>query len=116
MAANIKNVIRGDSKTINVTVKNAGAAVDITGWTVYFTLSADRDPASDTTAAIQKNVTSHTSPTTGQTQIVLSAADTAALTPGTYFYDIQFKDGSGTVTSLPQAEFIVVPDITRRTS
>lgn len=114
--AKIKDVIRGDSHTINLTISNAGTAVDITGYTVYFTVNSSSAPSDDSTASIQKDVTTHTDPTLGQTTITLEPADTASLTPGTYWYDIQLKDASDNITSFAKDKFILISDITRRTT
>jgi hypothetical protein len=114
--AKIKNVIRGDTHTINLTFSESGTAVDITGYTVFFTVNASNSPTTDSAAVIEKSVTSHIAPTLGQTRITLDASDTDAITPGTYYYDIQLKDGSSNITSLPKDKFIIVSDITRRTT
>lgn len=114
--AKIENVIRGDTHTINLTISSSGSRVDLTGYTVFFTVNAEKNPASDTSAVIQKNITSHTDPTEGQTTISLSSSDTASVTPGSYWYDIQLKDGDGNITSFAKDRFLVVSDITRRTT
>lgn len=112
----IKNVIRGDTRQINITVKASGKPVDITGWEAFLTVNSNSDPLTDTGAVIEKQTTSHSNPTQGETGFTLANSDTQNLAPGTYFYDIQFKDPSGNVVSTPQAQFIVVADITRRIS
>ncbi len=114
--AKLKNAIRGDSHTINLAITNGGTAVNLTGYTVFFTVNASEAPADDTSAVIQKTVTSHSAPTLGQTIISLAPADTSSLTPGTFWYDIQLKDPSGNVTSFDKDKFILVSDITRRTT
>lgn len=114
--AKIKDVIRGDSHTIPLTIENNGTPVDITGFTVFFTVNADSDPIDDSGAVIEKSVTSHTDPTNGKTLITLDPDDTTSLTPGNYWYDIQIKDTSDNITSIPKDKFIIVSDITRRTS
>lgn len=115
-SGNIKGVIRGDTRSINVTLTANGAPVNITGWEVFFTVNSNSDPTTDSGAVIEKQTTSHIDPMNGKTGFTLSNSDTQNLVPGTYFYDIQFKDPDGNVTSQPQAQFIVVPDITRRVS
>jgi hypothetical protein len=112
----IKNVIRGDTHTIDLTFRESGTAIDITGYTLFFTVNASNSPTTDSAAVIEKSVTSHLAPTLGQTRITLAPSDTDSITPGTYYYDIQVKDGSGNITSLPKDKFIIVSDITRRTT
>jgi len=90
---------RGNTLPITVTITDAnGAAVDLTGATVYFTAKAaesDTD-ATDNNATIKKDVTDHVDETgaasaeDGITTIVLDADDTT-VTPKTYFYDITVK-------------------------
>ncbi len=113
---NIKNVIRGDTRIINITLTSGGQPVDITGWEAFLTVNSNNDPTTDTGAVIEKQTSVHTNPTQGQTMFTLTNSDTQNLVPQTYFYDIQFKDGDGNIISTPQAQFIVVADITRRIS
>lgn len=113
----IADYIRGDTRVITLTCYQSDGTtpLDLTGATVYFTLSSSNAPTDDTSAALQKTVTSHTSPTLGITTITINPADTTALTPATYYYDIQVKDASGHVTSIKQDKFIINADITRST-
>lgn len=109
-------VIRGDTRTITATfVDSDGTALDLTGGKVFFTVNANREPADDTAASVQKTITSFDNPTTGVQTITLTSSDTN-IDPGTYFYDCQFVSSGGVVTSLKRSTFVVVGDITRRTS
>lgn len=111
----IKDYIRGDSRAISLTVRDAeGDAFNLTGCTVFFTVNATEAPDDDTAAIIEKEVTVHTNPTAGLTTISITNADTQDLTPGSYWYDIQLKDTSGNITSLKKDRFIIISDITRR--
>ena len=115
--AKIKDYIRGDTRVINLAcLKSDGTALDLTGATVRFTLSATQAPTDDLSAILQKSVFTHTSPAAGLTQITINPADTQNLTPGSYFYDVQVKDASGNITSIKQDTFIINPDITRTNS
>ena len=112
-------IIRGDDSSINTTFKNSdGTAFNITGYTVLFTVKKECDidvvDTTDTKALIKKTVTSHSSPTTGQTIIPLTSADTNQL-PGIYYWDLQLVK-SGIVSSTQRGEFEVTTDITRRVS
>lgn len=73
-----------------------GAAVPLTGCTVYFTVkSAEYDSeATDSSALIQKTITSHTSEAGGLTEWTLDDTDTY-VTPGKYYYDVIVEDSSG---------------------
>jgi len=68
-------------------------AQDITGWTIYFIVKEKMgDP--DTSAVITKEVTTHSNPTIGETEIELLTSDTN-ITPGNYYYSIDYLDDSG---------------------
>ncbi len=87
-------IYRGDDKTWEVTFKDGdGVAINITGWTVYFTVK-EKDSDTDANAKISKTITSHVNPTGGITDIILVPTDTSSL-KGNYYYDIRIKKGSG---------------------
>ena len=109
--ADITGLIRGDGHTINVTLP-----MDITGATVFFTVNSEADPASDSTAAIKKEVTTHTDAANGKTTIVLDPVDTESMEAGVYYYDFQVKAADGSISSIPKAKFKLESDITRRTT
>lgn len=120
--AKIKNIIRGDTKSINITYKDAsGNPVDLSTYSVFFTVKAQTDSSfsgtggtTDSTALIQKGPITGNSD--GTVVIPLTASDTDIDPTVSYYYDIQFKDGSGNITSVPRDLFLVVPDVTRRTT
>lgn len=109
--ANQIDIYRGDDKTINVTVKDSNGVVDITGYTFWFTVKAD-ETDTDGDAKIQKEVTSHTAPASGETAIVLSTTDTD-LEVRSYYYDIQMKDTTNSITTLLKDRLLVNQDITQ---
>lgn len=113
-------IYRGDSKTWNITfTDSAGAAINITGYTVFFTVKKKNsytDDTVDTAAIVQKNITVHTAPATGQTQVALQPSDTSSVTPAVYVYDMQLKDTSGTILTFITGNFTISADVTRRTS
>lgn len=110
----ISNVIRGDTRTINLTFleSDGSTAINLTGGTVYFTVNSSSDPLDDTGVAFQKTATSFTSASTGQHTFTLTHADTN-ITPGTYWYDAQFVDSSGNYLSSYRGKFVVQSDTTR---
>lgn len=110
----IKNVIRGDTRTINLTFLQSDKVtpVNLTGGTVYFTVNSSSDPSDDTSKSIQKTYSSFTDATNGKTTVTLSHTDTN-ITAGTYWYDAQFVDVLGNYLSSYRGEFIVESDITR---
>jgi len=113
--ANEITMYRGDDKTITLTFTDSdGNAIDITDYTVYFTVKNSVSD-SDANAKISKDVTSHTNPTSGITQIALTPSDTSSLNPGAYEYDIQTKDGSGNINTVLTSTFVLKYDVTVRT-
>ena len=103
---------RKTSKGFYVIVKEDGAYVDITDWTVYFTVKVKHtDP--DTLAVIAKDITSHADPISGKTLIELTPVD-LDLDPGNYWYDIVGKDGSGNVHLIAIGKLKLEEKITQR--
>jgi hypothetical protein len=105
-------VYKGDDKDFNLTLTDGdnNTPINITGDTIWFTVKeneTDADPG-----VLQKEITSHTSPTTGQTTISLSNSDTGNLTPAEYYYDIQRVTAAAKVQTLVKGRFIVTQDIT----
>lgn len=113
----INNVIRGDTRTVNLTFleSDGSTPIDLTGGTVYFTVNTSSDPSDDTEAAFQKTATDatpFTSATTGQHSFTLTHTDTN-IDPDTYWYDAQFKDTAGNYLSSYRGRFIIQSDVTR---
>lgn len=112
----IKDVIRGDTRTINLTFLQSDGvtAVDLSGGTVYFTVNTASDPSSDIAPnmVIQKIATSFTDATNGKHTFTLSHSDTN-ISPAEYWYDAQFVDTSGNYVSAYRGKFVVQSDVTR---
>lgn len=104
---------RGDDKFFVLTFTDSnGDPIDITGWTVYFTVKSNLND-SDDDALISKDVTDHTSPTNGITKIHLTSSDTNLV--GTYFYDIQIKRDDDVVLTVLEGNITFKRDVTQRT-
>lgn len=108
-------IIRGDTESIEISYDVDGTPLDLTDGTVFMTLKAAIDD-SDDDAVLKGQTSTHLDPTNGITVITFSNTETAAVDPGVYFYDIQFKASDGTITSMPYRKIRVLPDITNRTS
>lgn len=109
-------LVRGDDETIEITFTDEnGAPINITGYTVMFTLRANINKTSDTDALLQKNVTSHTNAVGGISAIGLSNSDTN-ITPGEYYYDVQYKDTSNKIKTVVIGTCTVIQDVTKRTT
>lgn len=106
----------GELVTIQHTFLNddTGAAIDITGYTIYFTVKKVLDlEATDTNATIAKTA-SITDATNGLAETSLSTSDTA-IAPGTYYYDMKYKNSGSTIVTLTGVgKFIVKQAVTNR--
>lgn len=107
-------LIRGDDTTITVALKQNGIALDITDYTIFFTLKKNLND-SDEDSVIQKTITDHVSPEEGQTSIILTSNDTN-IKPGGYFWDLQMKDPNGLISSTQYGTAEILQDVTRRTT
>lgn len=111
----IDNVIRGDSRQVNLTFLESDGTtpIDLNDGTVYFTVNLNADPTDDTTKKIQKIITTgFTDPTNGKTTILLSHDDTN-IDAASYWYDAQFIDSDGNYLSSYRGRFNVQSDTTR---
>ena len=118
----INNVIRGDTRTENLTFLQSDqkTPVVLSGGTVYFSVNTTSDPASDATAVISKSVAggtvgtndTFTNGTLGKQQITLTHTDTN-IPAATYWYDAQFVDATGNYLSSYRGQFILQSDIER---
>jgi hypothetical protein len=69
---------------------------------------------SDDNAKIKKTITTHTNPTEGETEIILSTTDTNL--SGSYVYDLQIKTATGSVLTMINGTISFIEDVTQRTS
>lgn len=83
---------RKSTKTIEIIFTEDGVAIDITGWTVYFTVKEFMTDT-DVNAKIAKEITSHSEPLNGKTLLELTSTDTDLL--GNYYYSLDYKDDEG---------------------
>lgn len=113
-------IYRGDNKTWTLTFTDGGVPVNLTGQTIFFTVKKQNvyvDSASDTTdALISKTITAHTNPSGGISALALVPADTSSLAPTSYRYDMQLKDGSGSILTFITGNFVILADVTRRSA
>ncbi len=106
------SIYRGDTFPCTLTfTDSAGVAIDITGYSVYFTLKRSEEDL-DTSAVLQKTITVHSNPTNGITTFTLSATETNGLR-GSYFYDIQIKNTTSQIFTILKGQFTSNVDITR---
>ena len=104
---------RGDSLPLNFEFRDTdGVIVDITGWTIFFTLKKNRSDT-DVEAVISKTITNLTNPTNGETTVVISAEETNSLL-GNYSYDCQLKTVDGLIYTIISGTITFLEDVTRR--
>lgn len=109
------HIVRGDDKLIQLQFTKDDLPIDITGWTVFFTIKQTTDKiADDSSAVLKQDITSHINPTQGITQILIDHVETAKY-ESSYIYDIQTKDTFGKITTVVIGQILVELDITRRT-
>ena len=86
---------KGTTKNYEVRFSKNGATLNITGWTVFFTVKEKMNDT-DSEAKISKTVTTHTNGTSGIAVISLSATDTNII-PTSYYYDIVVQDNNAPI-------------------
>lgn len=108
-------IIRGDDEQFELTFTDIdGEPIDLTDGTVFFTVKESLSDDDDD-ALITKEVTEFANPELGVARLTLLKTETD-IAEGRYFYDVQFKDSSGMISSTVRDKFYVKKDITLRTS
>ena len=105
------SIKRDNDRNLKVTVTKNGVAVDITGWSVRFTVKKTAN-LTDAQAIINVLVTSHENPTGGITNIPINASDTTTEEVGRYVYDIKVRDASNKLHSSDSGIFELVQEVT----
>lgn len=103
---------QGATFDLNFTVKLAGTAIDLTGYTARMQVreSADAGTAVLSLATGGSGIT--LGGTAGSIATTAAATATAAIDAGSYVYDMELVSGS-VVTRILQGGFKVVPEVTR---
>jgi hypothetical protein len=92
------------------------AVVNITGYTLYFTVKEDLEVVPDTEALIAlPPITSHIQPLQGLT-VVSIPNSYSNIEPGSFFYDLRLVDTNNKLVSIRYGEVIVYPAMTQRVS
>lgn len=101
------SIIKGTDCSIAVTFTEDSTPVDITGYSILFTVKQEcKLSEDDVDASISKTITSHSDPTHGKSSISLTNEDTD-LDPGYYYWDIRLiKDGIITQTRSDRLEIV----------
>jgi len=102
-------ITRGDTETIVATIQDSnGTAINITGRTYRAQIRSTQD-STTIKASFTCTVTSGAS---GQVTCVLAAADSATLTPGLAYWDLE-ENASGVISTILAGNVTVLADVTR---
>jgi hypothetical protein len=102
---------RGDSLPFDLEFKDENdVPVNITGWSVYFTLKRNKN---DVDIIISKTITDLTDPINGKITFTISAIETNALL-GVYYYDCDLITTQGSAYAIVSGTITFLQDITRR--
>lgn len=102
-------ITRGDTETLVVTITADGStAIDITGRTYKAQIRSQQD-STTIKASFTCTVTSGAS---GQVTCTLSAASSATLSAGLYFWDLE-ENASGVISTILSGNVTVLADVTR---
>lgn len=106
--------IKGDTYPIDIQLERVdGSLIDITGSTIFFTVKRNLEDE-DSDALISKDITSFSSPLTGEFSIPLISTDVDYI--GEFFYDVKIKYATGLIESVFTDKFILSNHTTLRTS
>ena len=104
-----------NTNTINLLVRDEEEqCVNISSSTVFFTVKTTTSIA-DASATLKKDVTSHTFPTSGETDITLTSTDTSSLL-GNYIYSIKIKLSTGKIYTLAEGVITFQQELATRES
>jgi len=117
MSAGKLNLIIEQGATFSrvLTWKVNDVAVNLTGYTARMHV---RDAVDSTTTQLELSTTSPPGGialggSAGTITLTVSAAVTAALTPGNYVYDLELVSSGGVVTRLVEGDLEIVAEVTR---
>lgn len=110
MATRLPDFYRRDTKVYNmIFTDGSGVAINITNAIITFTMKR-RASDFDTDAVIQKKATI-TSGVGGLATLTLTAGETD-VDIGKYYYDIQYKAGTGAITTIIASTLNVLQEVT----
>jgi hypothetical protein len=92
----------------------ATVPVNLTGYTAALQIrSLPEDPTAVLSLATGGNGITIPTPTNGTVEVSATAAQTRAIIPGTYYYDIEITSQGGIVYRLAQGQVVVSAEVTR---
>lgn len=103
-------VAKGDTLKIDLTVTDAGEVVDVTGYTVSWLVARNLDADPLYEKEIGDGVTV-TDAAAGELQLKLTAAETAAMSVGTWWHRIAVTAPSGDVSTIVREPISILPTL-----
>lgn len=105
---------RGDTFRKNINFKDStGAPINITGWTIWFTIRKSIGATSETSDS-GSNVVFQQIVTDGDSSGIVSIIwDNTDIDAKPYYYDIQIKKMDNSIVSSDYGSFTITNDITR---
>jgi tRNA threonylcarbamoyladenosine modification (KEOPS) complex Pcc1 subunit len=115
MAATTYDILIEQGATYSqlVTYKEAGVAINLTGYTARLQVRSTLESASTVVELTTANGRIALGGAAGTITLTISATDTAALTAGRGVYDLELVSGSGIVTRLLQGVCTISRNVTR---
>ena len=115
MAATTYDILIEQGATYSqvITYKEAGVAINLTGYTARMQVRATLESASTVVELTTANSRIALGGAAGTITLTISATDTAALTAGRGVYDLELVSGSGIVTRLLQGVATISRNVTR---
>ena len=107
-----KQIWRACVKTITLTVNEDSVVKNLTGYDLHLTVKKKR--SDDDADAVLTDTATIAAPTTGVGVFTLTTTQTA-ISPGIYFYDVQWDDGANDVDTVIYGTFQILED-TRKAS
>jgi len=96
-----------------ITYKEAGVAINLTGYTARLQVRSTLESASTVVELTTANGRIALGGAAGTITLTISATDTAALTSGRGVYDLELVSGGGIVTRLLQGVATISRNVTR---
>ena len=104
---------QGSTYNLVLTWRIDGTAVNLTGYTARLQARVDAEDTETVLSMTTSGGGITLGGAAGTITLDQSATQTAAITAGTYIYDLEMVAGGGTVTRLIQGELIVSAEVTR---
>jgi len=106
---------RGDTAPFTITLTDGTNPIDVTGFSFKLAVDPSATPTDNTNNLFELSVgdgITLTDPSNGVLTVTLSVLR-ADQTPGIYFYDLEWTDGSGFIRTVLTGEWEVQQDISK---